>query len=250
MFHDLDQALQKRTEANRMNLITVYDCIGENLGKFAVPPDAKMAGYTTGSGAVPWTPEQFAANPDAIRIDQAPADTPADETADVYDCENLAGTLQGIPQWTHAAFGSFHAGARPGQRSPLVYMSRSVVTPVVNTLTSAGITSGVGLWLAAPMEQAAAAQLVTEAAGPFPIMGVQFAFLPDHDISVFNAAWFNNVSAKTQIQPPQPGTQAGWRYCGKCTGLFFGPQETSSYCPRGGQHDGSQSHVYELGYLA
>jgi hypothetical protein len=43
--------------------------------------------------------------------------------------------------------------------------------------------------------------------------------------------------------------QNGWNWCNKCTGLFYGPQQSSSYCPAGGQHDGSGSYNYVIGWL-
>jgi hypothetical protein len=43
--------------------------------------------------------------------------------------------------------------------------------------------------------------------------------------------------------------QDSWNWCRKCTGLFYGPQQSSSYCPAGGQHDGSGSYNYTLGWL-
>lgn len=39
--------------------------------------------------------------------------------------------------------------------------------------------------------------------------------------------------------------QKGWRWCQKCQGLFFG-DNPGSRCPKGGQHDGSQSANYGL----
>lgn len=233
-----------------MDLITVYDCMGSNLPSLTYPAGVKLAGYVTGSGGVPWTPAQFAAHPDAIRIDQSPINTTADETADIYDMETNAGTLAGLGQWANAARNAFSAKVRPGQRTPLVYMSKSNVTPVANALTTAGILSGVGLWLAAEMTPAAAAQLVQAASGPYPIIGVQFAFLGTYDVSCFNAAWFANRSGQAPAAVPKPGAQSGWRYCNKCTGLFFGPQAAESYCPAGGRHDGIKSHSYDLPFLA
>lgn len=239
-------ARDHQAQENHVDLTTVYDCMGSKLGTFPVPEGVLLAGYVTGNGGVPWTPAQFAAHPDAIRIDQSPENTAPDETADVIDIENDAATLADLPQWVHAAWGNYHASVRPGQRQPAPYMSRTTVTPVVNTLIAAGITSGIGLWLAAPMQSAMAAQLVNDASGPFPIIGVQYAFLPDHDVSVFSTEWLNTVSGKTPATPPGPGTQEGWNFCSKCKGLFFGPEQDDSFCPLNGRHDGSQSHNYTL----
>jgi C1A family cysteine protease len=40
--------------------------------------------------------------------------------------------------------------------------------------------------------------------------------------------------------------QTGWKFCGKCKSLFWGPSQSISKCPCGGQHDGSGSSVYGL----
>lgn len=232
-----------------MQLTTVYDCMGSNLDKFSVPAGVLMAGYTTGQGGVPWTAKQFAANPRAVRIDQSPVNTPADELADVLDVENAAATIADTPEWVKAAWANYRANKRPGQRTPVIYMSKSTVTPVVNAFIVAGVTADVGIWLASPMDSTAAIQLVTDASGPFPIVGVQYAFLPDHDVSVVNTAWLDNVSGRPAAPPPAPGTQSGWRYCSKCKSLFFGPQEAISHCPVGAQHDGSRSHDFTLGFI-
>lgn len=44
------------------------------------------------------------------------------------------------------------------------------------------------------------------------------------------------------------GSQSPWKWCDKCQGLFYWPFEGSSWCPRGGQHDGSESTSYTLVY--
>jgi hypothetical protein len=40
--------------------------------------------------------------------------------------------------------------------------------------------------------------------------------------------------------------QYEWTWCSKCHGLFYYPQQSSSWCPAGGQHDGSTSYGYFL----
>ena len=40
--------------------------------------------------------------------------------------------------------------------------------------------------------------------------------------------------------------QAGWRWCRKCQGLFFGENLTNGRCPAGGAHDPKQSGDYNL----
>lgn len=231
-----------------MDLTTVYDCTGANIGSFKVPPGVLLAGYITGSGEVPWTDAQFSRFPGAVRIDQSPQNTPADETADVIDMESEAATLNDLTEWVHAARTSYALATRPGQREPAVYCSRSNVTPVANVLIAGGITSGVYLWVAEEMKAKDAASELAQAGGPFPIIGIQYGFNANYDVSLFSTAWLNHVSGKPPASKPAPGTQTGWRYCSKCKGLFYGPQEQSSMCPRGGTHDGSHSHSYTLGF--
>lgn len=232
-----------------MELITIYDCMGANLPNLTIPPGVKMAGYTTGSGDVPWSSAQFMAHPDAIRIDQSPINTVIDETADVYDLENQAGTLEDMPTWVHGAWNSYTTARRPGQRPPAVYCSRSNVTPVANKLLSAGITHGVGLWIAAEANAADAAAEVSGAGGPFPVIGRQYLFFRDYDVSVVSGAWWRNVSQAKPAHPPGPGTQSGFLFCHKCKCLFYGPQAADSACAKGGIHDGSQSHNYSIAFV-
>lgn len=231
-----------------MDTTTVYDCIGANLGKFPVPAGVLMAAYITGSGDVPWSAAQLAGHPRAVRIDQSPIDTPADELADVIDMENRAATLEDLPPWVHAARTNYDLAIRPGQRRPAVYCSRSNVTPVANTLIAAGITGNVHLWVAEQMTAKQAASVLAGGGGPFPIIGVQYQFNDTYDVSLFSSEWLNTVSARPPATAPKPGMQTGWRFCSKCQGLFWGPGEARSMCPRGGQHDGSHSHEYTLGY--
>jgi len=42
--------------------------------------------------------------------------------------------------------------------------------------------------------------------------------------------------------------QPNWAWCDKCQGLFYGPSQSSSYCPAGGRHDGSESYSYDVPY--
>jgi hypothetical protein len=43
---------------------------------------------------------------------------------------------------------------------------------------------------------------------------------------------------------PGSGFQDSWSWCDKCQGLFYGLFQSSSWCPAGGRHDGSQSLNY------
>jgi hypothetical protein len=47
------------------------------------------------------------------------------------------------------------------------------------------------------------------------------------------------------VQDLDLGGQAGWKWCAKCQGLFFGGNGTS-VCPAGGAHDGGGSANYLL----
>jgi len=232
-----------------VDLTTVYDCTGANLAKITVPPGVLMAGYITGTDGVAWTAAQWAAHPRAIVIDQSPEVSAAEPAADVFDVERGAVTLQELGLLVSAAQLSYRHGTRPGQREPTIYASRSNVTPVVNTLNNAHITSGVNLWVAEEMPPHAAIEELNAAGGPFPIVGIQYGFGTDYDISLFSNTWLDTVSARPPASHPAPGTQAGWRHCRKCKTLFFGPEESVSVCPVGAQHDGSQSHDYTLGFV-
>jgi hypothetical protein len=45
------------------------------------------------------------------------------------------------------------------------------------------------------------------------------------------------------------GWQRGWRYCGKCNGLFYGGFGTFGLCAAGGQHTGSPDNGTSLDYM-
>ena len=167
--------------------VLVFDATHDNIG--ALPKGAQVAGYTTGTGThIRWTDADFAAHPGAVRIDQDPA--ASDPTADVLDIEAGAATPASAPGWVKRALASRTSQARPGQRSPAVYMSQSGVTEVVNALVAGGISSGVGLWIANfSLTQAQATQMVLSASGPFPVIAVQFRNTPAFDVSVFSSDW-------------------------------------------------------------
>lgn len=231
-----------------MNVTKVIDCKSSNLSVVDQPPGAIMAGYGTGTPDVQWTTAQIAAHPGMVLFDQSPVNTSTDETCDVFDVENMAGTLGDIVGWVIGARANYAAGQRPGQRRPALYMSSSTVTPAANVMVAAGLATPVPIWLAAPMPEQTAITLVQEASGPFPIIGVQYEFHPTYDVSVVSSAWLNDVNGRPVIPAPEPGTQAGWRYCNKCSTLFYGPGQAVSHCPAGGQHDGTHSHDYRIGY--
>ena len=182
----------------------VHDAIGANVSHL---PPGHAAGYTTGSGPVPWTAAQFLAHPGAVRIDQDPA--ASDATADVLDVENGAATPASAPGWCKRARVSYNSATRPGQRKPAVYVNRSNLTAVANELTAAGL-SGIGIWLAAPgTPQAAAEAEIEHASGPFPVIAVQFAFGGAFDTSVFSTAWLQEVSVNQPKPPAKPPVPPG-----------------------------------------
>jgi len=179
--------------------VLVYDATHDNIG--VLPPGAQVAGYTTGTGThIRWTAADFAAHPGAVRIDQDPA--ASDPTADVLDIETGAATPASAPGWVTRARASRASRARPGQRSPAVYMSQSVVTAVTGALAAGGISSGVGLWIAHfGLTQAQATQMVMTASGPFPVIGVQFHNTPTFDVSVFSSDWLATGGQQSPIVP-------------------------------------------------
>jgi peptidoglycan hydrolase-like protein with peptidoglycan-binding domain len=178
--------------------VLVYDATHANIA--ALPAGAQVAGYTTGTGGVAWTAADFAAHPGAVRIDQDPA--ASDPAADVLDIEPGAATPAGAPGWVRRARASLAGGARPGQRPPVVYMSQSQVTTVVNALTAGGISSGVGLWIAHfGLTRAQATEMVLTAGGPFPVIGVQFRNTPAFDVSVFSSDWLASGGQQPPVVP-------------------------------------------------
>jgi hypothetical protein len=184
-----------------MTTVQVFDCTHDNIGHL---PHGRAAGYSTGSGThIRWTAADWAAHPGAVRIDQDPA--ASDATADVLDVEAGAATPASVPAWAIRAAASYAKAARPGQRRPAVYMSRSMVTAVVNALIAGGVTSGVGLWIADwDKTQAQAEAEVNAAAGPFPVIGVQYRNAGLYDVSVFSQSWLQEVSVTHPAAPPVP----------------------------------------------
>lgn len=160
-----------------------------------------VAGYVTGSEGIPWSAEMWAAHPAAIRVDQSPVDTPADETADVLDYERGAATLSDIAPWALAARSAWAKAARPGQRHPAVYASESSLTPVCDALAAARVT-GVGLWVAdwtGSRDDAIA--MLQASSGPYPVIGVQYADEGAYDADVFLESWVSERSAKAAPRP-------------------------------------------------
>lgn len=181
-----------------------YDVTGVNLAH--LPADGRVkALYITGSGGVPASAAQLAKNPHCVRIDQSPVNTAIDELADVLDYESGAAGAAQLAPWAKAAAANFKAGKRPGQRSPAIYMSRSNVSSVVNSLIAGGVTSGVGLWVADwNLDPVQAAAEVSAGTGPFPVIARQFSNKGGGglwDLDVWSTPWLENVS-KAPAAPP------------------------------------------------
>lgn len=181
-------------------IIDGADATGSN---FTALPEGLgvVAGYVTGSGGVPWSAEQWAAHPNAIRIDQSPVNTSADETADVLDFEQGAATLADIAPWALAARAAYARVARPGQRHPAVYASASSLTAVCDTLAAVRVT-GVGLWVADwTGNRDAAVAMLQASSGPYPVIGVQWTDAGEYDRDVFLESW---LTARSAVKPPPP----------------------------------------------
>jgi len=184
-----------------MSVVIGHDAIHANVSHL---PPGQTAGYTTGSADIRWTAADWHAHPKGVRICQ---DSGSDHDADVLDVERGAAANADACRWYPAAKAAFKAAARPGQRHPAVYTSASNVTPLVNALIAARITAGVGLWVANwDLGNAQAVAEVQNAAGPFPIVGVQYDNGPFYDTNVFSTGWLGDVS---QAGPHKHATQAG-----------------------------------------
>jgi hypothetical protein len=55
---------------------------------------------------------------------------------------------------------------------------------------------------------------------------------------------FATIVKGAGVSTPNVPVQGGWAWCQKCQGVFYGPNESTSVCPAGGQHDASQSYGY------
>jgi len=177
-----------------MSIVVVHDAIHANVSAL---PKGQVAGYTTGSSDIKWTAADWAKHPGAVRIDQ---DFRASETtADVLDVERGAATNSEASGWYRQALASYRTHKRPGQRHPAIYTSGSNVTALVNALIAAGVTSGPCLWVAKwDFDSADDILAITNAAGPFPMIGGQFADGSPgkpYDTSVFSGTWLAKVSA-------------------------------------------------------
>lgn len=191
-----------------MSLVVVYDVTAANYG--SAPKGVQLALYGTGTSKVAATAAMLKDNPNAVIIDQTPSATAYDDTADVDDYESGAVTLAELAPRAKARIAAYKSAKRVGQRMPLVYASKSNLTPVANALVKGGVISGVGLWVADwNLTQAEATAEVTAASGPFPVIGVQFKNAGPYDISIFSATWLAARSAIAKPAPPKATAPPG-----------------------------------------
>lgn len=188
-----------------VQVVTAQDAISVN--ESTIPADVLACGYDTGGGIIQWTSAQFAARTKpypAIHIDQDPS--ASDGTADVLDVESGAATVADIPGWVTRARANWLAVARPGQRHPVVYCSMNTLDAAVAALTAAKLTD-VGFWTAEPGNTLSyATGRITAATGPYPCIGVQYAWGNTVDDDAFNLAWIQTGSTKPV---PVPSIQTG-----------------------------------------
>ena len=187
-----------------MSEVIGFDCTHQNIGQ--LPPGQQYAGYSTGSPDIRWTPENWAAHPGALRIVQD--DGLTDATADYADVERFAGTNAQAPGWYRRALISWRAATRPGQRWPGFYTSLSNVTPLVNALIAGRVTSGpkliIARWdLGSTIEDILR---IADAAGPFPVVGMQIINAGPYDLDLFSALWLGTVS-RLPVPVPSVGAQ-------------------------------------------
>jgi hypothetical protein len=168
------------------------------------PSTGQIALYLTGSSEIVATPAMRAANPKAVLIDQSPVITGIDTTADAYDMETGALTTAELGEVIKDAWNNYYNAVRPGQREPMVYMSLSQVTPVVNALTAASVAAH--LWVAHyGVSLADAIAQVEAASGPYPIHAFQYSDTPGfYDLDVFDEGWLSTVSTTPVVTPPKP----------------------------------------------
>lgn len=220
-----------------MSMRQMVDCTHQNLP--AVLPTIRqlikgdvVAGYGTGGPTVEWTPADWATIPyylDAVIIDQAFGPQSPLPKANVVDVETNAW----LPGQVDARM------ALSTAPRPTVYAALDTLNTIAQTEKWRG-----DVWLAeAAVSGPLSPPLVS--AG-FTVVAWQWNFSsPTHDGSVvFDATW--PAKGMSVTTPAAPTIQENWKYCIKCTGMFYGPFQIKSVCPAGGTHDGSDSGSYLL----
>jgi hypothetical protein len=69
--------------------------------------------------------------------------------------------------------------------------------------------------------------------------GVGFTHYGYGSVSYDYGAYYN-------YSPVTSNPQQQWRWCYKCQGFFYGPQQSQSHCPAGGAHSVSSSYNYAV----
>lgn len=192
-----------------MSIVLAADVTHMNIGH--APTHMQLSGYSTGTADIKWTPEDWSAHPGSVRIDQDAA--ASDFTADELDVENGAATIAEAANWFKNSVANFHAARRPGQRWPSLYVSANTITPLVNELIKGGVSSGPGLHVANwNLTESQAIGDVMAAAGPFPIIGIQFQNDGLFDLNVYSQQWLQAVSGQAQVPPGQWFNATQWTW--------------------------------------
>ena len=55
-------------------------------------------------------------------------------------------------------------------------------------------------------------------------------------------------TSTSNLIPAVIAFQASWARCGNCQGLFYGPHQSTSWCPTGYAHSAADNTDYYLGY--
>lgn len=184
---------------------------------------AMVLGYVTGTPDIRWTPEDWNRFPESRRvtIDQGGEGSPV-LGAVVRDVETGA--------WQPKEAAVDRTGWNVPR--PTIYCNENTLPRIL----AAGWKGD--LWLAIP----SAAPPATPPGVPgCRVVAVQYRFESAYDESViFDDSWpEREVTMSDELQ-------TGWQHCGRCQGLFFGPNVDASVCPAGGHHDGTGSGNYGL----
>jgi len=177
--------------------VPMWDTTHDHL---PITTDTQMAGYTTGGKGIRWTAADWKAHAGAVRICQDAG--ASDATADVLDVESGAASIADVPGWVARAREAFDSAARPGQRTPCVYLSAAEVPELVTYMRQHAPDTDVSLWVAhwGVGRIHAEAQLLVSRA-PFRTVAFQYARGDVYDLSVAASDWLEDVSAPDRVKP-------------------------------------------------